>query len=390
VVDQVSLMVQGLDLGPGGSRHGAALDHPVSIRRAGEKLAAPVALVADRAHRDNREVTGAPKPSDETARLAELRALALLDTDPDERFDRVTRLAQRLFGVPIALVSLVDDDRQWFKSRQGLDVAETPREFAFCAHAILDDGVMQVADATIDPRFVDNPLVLGAPEIRFYAGAPISGPGGSKLGTLCIIDREPRVLSPDDEASLRDLADMVEREIAAASLATVDALTGLSNRRGFDALGSKLLGVCARRRIQATLVYLDLDNFKPINDRLGHDVGDAALREFAEILGQAFRGSDVIARLGGDEFAVLMIGARQGPPAIDRLAGLLAVRNTAPGAAYALLASFGVATFDPAALESLADLSTRADAAMYQEKRRRAGMRGAGSVEAVAADDVPA
>ena len=306
---------------------------------------------------------------DESNRLAQLRALALLDTDAEERFDRVTRLAQRLFGVPIALVSLVDADRQWFKSRQGLAVRETPRESSFCAHAILGDEVMQVVDATTDPRFFENPLVLGAPEIRFYAGAPIEGPGGAKLGTLCIIDREPRELSAADMTLLQDLAEMVEREIAAAHLATQDSLTGLTNRRGFDVIGAAILDICRGRGLSAALVYLDLDHFKLINDQQGHETGDTALQEFAAVLGDAFRGSDVIARMGGDEFAGLLVGAADGQEAIKRLHQALTTRNERAGARYRLWASAGVAAFDPASSESLAQLMGRADARMYEEKR---------------------
>lgn len=310
---------------------------------------------------------------DETNRLAQLRSLALLDTDAEERFDRVTRLAQRLFGVPIALVSLVDADRQWFKSRQGLAIAETPRESSFCAHAILGDGVMQVEDATTDPRFAENPLVLGAPEIRFYAGAPIEGPGGAKLGTLCIIDREPRELSASDMGLLQDLAGMVEREIAAVHLATEDDLTGLTNRRGFELLGAAILDICRAHQRQATLAYLDLDEFKLINDRLGHDAGDSALQEFAGLLGDAFRGSDVVARVGGDEFAVMLVGAANGEEALTRLHQDLRARNAQSGATYRLGASAGVATFDPQSSESLELLVARADAMMFQDKQRRSG-----------------
>lgn len=317
----------------------------------------------------------APKPADEASRLAELRALALLDTGPEERFDRVTRLAQRLFDVPIALVSLVDADRQWFKSHPNLETSETPREVAFCGWVILDDAVMQVPDATMDPRFEGNPLVVDDPGIRFYAGAPISGPGGSRLGTLCLIDREPRRLSGADEASLRDLAEMIENEIASTILATGDSLTGLSNRRGFELVGTKLIDVCARRGLPATLVFLDLDGLKKINDKQGHPVGDAALREFSQILTAAFRGSDLVARLGGDEFAVLMAGTPDAQPAIDRLGDLLVARNAPPGAGYVLAASLGSATSQPGSGESLDDLLHRADAAMYGDKRRR-GTRG--------------
>lgn len=310
----------------------------------------------------------AEPPADEPARLAELRSLLLLDTDPEERFDRITRLAQRLFGVPIALVSLLDQDRQWFKSNQGLEVTETPRSVSFCAHALHDDEVLHVRDARLDVRFADNPLVEGDPKIRFYAGHLIKGPSGSKLGTLCIIDREPRDLSELDAASLRDLAEMVEQEIASLHLAASDPLTGLANRRGFEILASKVLDVCARRLVPATLLYLDLDNFKPINDRFGHDEGDRALQAFARILERTFRASDVIARTGGDEFAVLLSGTASSEDAADRLRTHLDARNRESGSTYALGACVGRADFDPANPRALAELIEDADRAMYRQK----------------------
>jgi GAF domain-containing protein len=121
-----------------------------------------------------------------------LRALKILDSGPEERFDRLTRLAKRMFGVSISLVSLVDSDRQWFKSSQGLDATETPRDISFCRHAILGDTVFAVPDTLKDDRFHDNPLVTDAPNIRFYAGCRLTIAYGSKLGTLCIIDHKPR------------------------------------------------------------------------------------------------------------------------------------------------------------------------------------------------------
>jgi GAF domain-containing protein len=127
-------------------------------------------------------------PSNEEHRLATLRSLGILDTSHEERFDRVTRMSKRLFDVPIALVSLVDESRQWFKSSAGLDTLETPRDIAFCGHAILDENIFHVPDATKDPRFADNPLVTGPPDIRFYAGRPLHAPNGDRMGTLCIID----------------------------------------------------------------------------------------------------------------------------------------------------------------------------------------------------------
>jgi GAF domain-containing protein len=125
-----------------------------------------------------------------------------------------TRIASQLFDVPIALVSLVDRDRQWFKSRHGLEVSETPRETAFCAHAILGRTVLQVPDALQDSRFADNPLVTGPPRVRFYAGAPLAAADGSRVGTLCLIDQRARELDAQQLALLRDLADLVENELA--------------------------------------------------------------------------------------------------------------------------------------------------------------------------------
>ena len=152
-------------------------------------------------------------PDNEAGRIAVLRSLDILDTPSEDRFDQFTRITARIFDMPIALISLVDSDRQWFKSAEGLDVAETPRNISLCGHAILGEGVFEVRDAQRDPRFCDNPLVVESPHIRFYAGAPLKAPGGHKLGTLCIIDREPRQLSDGDKAKLQILAEMVAGEM---------------------------------------------------------------------------------------------------------------------------------------------------------------------------------
>lgn len=159
----------------------------------------------------------APLPDDEEARLRALHELCILDTAPEERFDRYTRLASALFDVPIALVSLVNSDRQWFKSHQGLDAVETPRDMAFCAHAITQDSVFVVNDAIQDPRFADNPLVTGEPHVRFYAGVPLKLAHGSRIGTLCLIDNRPRELDETKLDLLRDLGKMLEKEFAATS-----------------------------------------------------------------------------------------------------------------------------------------------------------------------------
>ncbi len=154
----------------------------------------------------------APLPEREEQRLISLRNTGLLDSVAEERFDRFTRIAAALFEVPIALITLVDEKRQWFKSRKGIEATETSRDQAFCAHAILGNDVLQVPDALVDERFADNPVVTGDPRVRFYAGAPLTLADGSPVGTLCVIDHRPRNLDDDQLRLLRDLSKLVERE----------------------------------------------------------------------------------------------------------------------------------------------------------------------------------
>jgi len=155
----------------------------------------------------------APLPTDEQRRLRSLRKLGVLDTEREIRFDDLTQLASETFDVPIALVSLVDADRQWFKSKVGIDIAETPRDMALCAHAILEDDVFQVSNALTDVRFADNPVVAGDPHLRFYAGVPLKLSDGTKAGTRCVIDYRPRLLDDGQLAELRRLADLVTIEL---------------------------------------------------------------------------------------------------------------------------------------------------------------------------------
>ncbi|MBP1034510.1 sensor domain-containing diguanylate cyclase [Serratia fonticola] len=313
-------------------------------------------------------------PANEVQRLKALRSLHLLDTLPEERFDRVTRMARRLFGVPIALVSLVDENRQWFKSNCGLGAAtETPRDISLCGHAILGNDILFIPDTLQDDRFADNPLVKDSPHIRFYAGCPLSYSGDLKMGTLCLIDDKPRQFDAEDAVALRDLASMVEDELRAFQASTSDELTQISNRRGFISLAGHMLQHCQMKGVKASLIFIDLDKFKLINDTFGHGEGDRALIYFSELMKRVFGYFDVIARLGGDEFVALM-GSRSKSEAEQ---GILALQrcvdehNASQITPYQLAFSFGIVEFDPATPHSLETLLAEGDSTMYRIKKSK-------------------
>jgi diguanylate cyclase (GGDEF)-like protein len=312
-------------------------------------------------------------PQDEPDRVETLRSLSILDTPPEERFDRLTRMAKRLFGVPIALVSLVDENRQWFKSCIGLGVSETSRDISFCGHAILGNGLFIIPNAIEDERFADNPLVVNDPYIRFYAGCPLRAPDGRKLGTLCIIDRKPRSLGEGDLEALVDLASMVEHEFSAIQLATMDELTDISNRRGFMLLARHSLRLCAREKIPASLVFMDLNNFKPVNDTFGHAEGDRVLAVFADQLKSTFRDSDILARLGGDEFAVFLGNSskEEAEHIIARLGQSLDKFNQEANRGYTISFSYGVVEYDHDRHGTVEALLSDGDTLMYQTKQAK-------------------
>ena len=310
------------------------------------------------------------KPINETDRINTLRSLKILDTQAEERFDRLTRLAARMFDVPIALVSLIDEDRQWFKSATGLDAAETHRDISFCGHAILGDEIFNIPDATQDERFADNPLVTMDPSIRLYVGCPLKAHDGAKLGTLCLIDQKPRELSKEDLQALRDLADMAEQELAASQLATLDDLTMISNRRGFAMLAEKTLQMSARNGLPASLIAIDLDKFKQINDQFGHAEGDKALIAFTDILKNTFRESDLYARMGGDEFSVLLTNTteEQALDSMMRLRNQVNDFNEKSGFQYQLEFSAGICPVDFSNKLDLNSLLEKSDQLMYKNK----------------------
>jgi diguanylate cyclase (GGDEF)-like protein len=271
---------------------------------------------------------GAPLPDDEAARIEALRATQLLDSDPDELFDRVVHIVCASLNVPVGLVSLVDTERQWFKARCGVDARETARDVSFCAWTVLDDEPFIVEDATRDPRFADNPHVVGAPFVRFYAGVPLHS-GGRRIGALCAVDYAPRTLAAQDLLVLKQLARMVEDliELRTAALGAVrnlnnwggrqllengtgarlrqqflrDPLTGMPNRLVVeDAIARH--AARAPADACALLAVVDVDNLAAVNEEHGHASGDAVLVAIARRLRHRASPGDVAARIGGSTF----------------------------------------------------------------------------------------
>jgi diguanylate cyclase (GGDEF)-like protein/PAS domain S-box-containing protein len=442
-----------------------------------------------------------PIPANEEARLRALAEYNLMDSPPDEDFDRLVGLAARLFDVPIVLISLLARDRQFFKARVGLDVCETSRDVSFCAHAILQDDILFIPDATKDPRFSSNPLVLGSPFIRFYAGKPLTAPGGEKVGTVCLIDSEPRAeftaedhrnlsdfaalvmdrmetrrldfaktvsqtrfeniaaTSPDaiicarsngeitfwnrsaerlfgysaseiinkngdiivpaswrkiydaqlerlkhgeqmelsdqtielsglrkdgsefpaeyslsswDEggttsvgAIVRDITERRQNEERLFRLASLDALTDLPNRGAWRECLTQTLA--AER--PATILLLDLDGFKEVNDTLGHSAGDAVLKEVAARLKATCDTAIMVARLGGDEFIALLPGEdmRAANAIAEQLVAAISEPVTFAGERIEIGVSIGVA-LAPLHSARPEELLSAADLALYKAK----------------------
>ncbi|WP_372859086.1 diguanylate cyclase domain-containing protein [Pseudoalteromonas sp.] len=310
-------------------------------------------------------------PENEAERLHALRTLQILDTSHEERFDRVTRMAKRMFGVSISLVSLVDEDRQWFKSKQGLDATETPREISFCGHAINEEKLFIIPNALEDERFSDNPLVINAPNIRFYAGYQLKVRESINIGTLCLIDPSPRELDEEDQQLLKDLGAMIEQEIKSIEMATLDELTLISNRRGFLTLVDYSLKKSRRDNTSSSFVLFDLNKFKQINDEYGHHEGDFVLKVFAQSLLTSFRECDVIGRLGGDEFIVMLTGVDNETiqSILQRLEQEIGEQNKSLNKPYDIAYSAGVAHFDANSSLTVEEMINQADEAMYVNKR---------------------
>ena len=249
-----------------------------------------------------------PVPPNESHRLRELERYGLDNGSDDPHYSRILALTADVLQMPIGLISLVDETCQRFLCRYGLETRSTPREMAFCAHAIASDGPLIVTDACQDPRFANNPLVLGPPYIRFYAGVPLRTQRGYNLGTLCVIDLQPRDFSPQQQQQLREFAALLMHEIEWRHQSQLCPLTGLHRRDSFFVLAQKEFRRAQQSGWPLALLSFDVDNFRQINMRWGHAAGDQALIDLVEVCQGFLDEDDLMARIYDEEFCLLIVG----------------------------------------------------------------------------------
>lgn len=311
-----------------------------------------------------------PIPADEPQRLRDLERHGLEGSTANPYLSRIVDLATDILDMPIALVSLVDERRQWFFARAGLDATETPRSMAFCAHAIAGDSVLVVPDALADPRFNTNPLVLEPPHIRFYAGAPLRSLEGHNLGTLCVIDHRPRQLSERQVRQLDHLAALAMRELEWHHTSLLCPITGLHGRTMFFKLGEKEVARARQQQRPLALLNFDIDDFRQVNNRWGHPAGDRVLHDFCQLARTQLAPDDLLARIGDEEFGLLLVD-RDDREAVSMAEVLRRSAATMPGifsgSDYHLRISGGVTAL-AARDRSFADLFYRADQALYLAK----------------------
>ncbi|MGB3293985.1 MAG: EAL domain-containing protein [Phormidesmis sp.] len=364
-------------------------------------------------------MTVAPWPAKETLRLAKLQDYDILDTLPEPAYDDIVVLAAHVCQTPTALISLIDANRQWFKAKVGLDADETPLNLSFCTFTIQQPDVLVVEDTQESARFRDHPLVIGSPYIRFYAGAPLVTSDGHALGSLCVVDYRPRQLTSAQLKGLQVLSHqvmaqmeltryakqlklsnerleqrvqartaglttalqrllktqtkLVKREAALRHSALHDPLTGLPNRSYFLQRLEQSIQLSRRKpKHLYAVLFIDLDNFKPVNDTLGHDTGDLLLQHMANKIRVLLRKSDLVARLGGDEFAILLDSVPNKEHAIvvvRRLQKQLRAPFVLDGRKVFVGASIGI-TFSSMGYRQPEAALRDADVAMYHAKKQ--------------------
>jgi diguanylate cyclase (GGDEF)-like protein len=279
----------------------------------------------------------APIPDNEVQRLESVKAMQLLSTPEEEAFDRITRVAKQVFDVPIVTITVLDENRQWFKSQIGMNVKETPRDISFCGHTVYADEMMIVEDASTDPRFSDSPLVCSGPKVNFYAGRPLRNAEGFAVGALCLMDKEPRIMNAEDVAMLNDFGYWVESVFATRHLSKaveellqelnevrresmMDSLLSIWNRGAVMDILAREADQAQRQKEKISIMMVDIDQFKSINDTYGHHIGDQALINVVKVLRQGLRSYDSVGRYGGEEFLIVL------PNTSQEAAGRLAER----------------------------------------------------------------
>lgn len=307
---------------------------------------------------------------DEPARLAALSRYEVMDTPGEAPFDRITGLVQTIFQIPIAIVSLIDAERQWFKSCVGLGATQTSREVSFCTHTIQGRQPMFVPDTLLDPRFAENILVTGEPYIRSYLGVPLSTPDGYNLGSLCAIDIRPRRYTPDQIQVMKSFAALVMDELELRRIARTDHLTGAASRGDFCSRLERALSLYNRDGVASSLLILDIDHFKQVNDTYGHPAGDRVLQAVSAALQAQLGDEDLLGRLGGEEFGVLLHGvalpkAMEAAECYRRAIETTCVANNPP---LRVTASFGACAIQPDHI-SPEEWMAAADAALYDAKK---------------------
>ena len=311
-----------------------------------------------------------PQLHDEPGRLAALGRYEVMDTPREAPFERITSLVRAVLNVPISTLSLIDADRQWYKSCVGMESSDQPREFSFCTHTIQAREPLYIPDTLQDTRFAQYPTVTGEPYIRSYLGVPLASPDGFNLGALCALDVRPHEFSNGQIEVLKSFAALAVDELELRRIAQIDSLTGAATRRSFLLEMEKAIARFVRRGQSAVLVTLDIDHFKQVNDTFGHPSGDVVLRTVSSRLEAKLRTEDLLGRLGGEEFGILLANAEthQAAQVAERLRCALQDAPFELKEPLRVTASFGISAIAADRLSPELWLAS-ADEALYSAKR---------------------
>lgn len=310
------------------------------------------------------------KLDDEAGRIAALNRLDARTLTSETSFNQITGLLQLALEMEMTTISLITEDKQIFKSRQGHDLKETPRDVGFFNIAIRKYDPLVINDTHDDPRVRNNPMVTGAPFLRSYIGAPLTTADGYNLGTICAFGTEPHQFTARDTRMVTKCAKLIMNQLELRSDANRDFLTKTGNRRSFVTGLEKEMARMRRSGGAATIAFLDIDHFKQVNDTFGHPAGDRVLREFATVVTEECRQVDLVARLGGEEFAVLLPETDLESARIwaDRVRRKVADTPFNGEVALRVTVSVGLAAVD-AKLASPDVVTKTADRALYTAKR---------------------